>query len=557
SLRGGKPGSRRGSILLTVLVVVLLLTLGIYQFAELMLVERQAAELAARETEARVFADSGVEYVSALLMQRAELREENLYHDPEVFGGVLMRDAAAARGRGRFSVVAAVETDATAQQIRFGLQDESGRLNLNAIASFDLEEEEEERNLLMQIPAMTHEVADSILDWLDEDTETREFGAESDYYQGLASPYAAKNGPLESLDELLLVRGVTRELLYGEDANRNGLLDPSENDGELLPPWDNADGLLDTGWSAFLTVHSRESNRQSNGAPRIWLNNSTLTELYDELLEQFDEDTARFIVAYRTSGPVDGDEGDGSGGGSGNGSGGGGRNGGGGGRNSGGGGTQGLERLAEGLARGLMGASGSVTRGGVNLAAGGRYNIDSIYDLVGRQVQTEVDGSQTILDSPWPNDPATLQQALPDLIDKLSPSQDPSIPGRINVNQARLEVLLGIPGMTEEAARSIVGAKMIGSGGEPLTDAIASRATTGWLVSDGLIDLETMRTLDKYLTTRGDVLRAQIVGHFDEGGPSVRLEAVFDASEPPVKLLMLRDLSHLGAGYQLQAAPGG
>ena len=79
------------------------------------------------------------------------------------------------------------------------------------------------RDLLMALPGMTEETADAILDWLDEDEEPREYGAESDYYSSLSPPYAAKNGQLETVEELLLVRGVTPQLLFGADVNRNGI----------------------------------------------------------------------------------------------------------------------------------------------------------------------------------------------------------------------------------------------------------------------------------------------------------------------------------------------
>ncbi len=51
-------------------------------------------------------------------------------------------------------------------------------------------------------------VSDSILDWIDSDDLPRVAGAESDYYQGLAVPYYAKNAPIDDLSELLLVRGI-------------------------------------------------------------------------------------------------------------------------------------------------------------------------------------------------------------------------------------------------------------------------------------------------------------------------------------------------------------
>jgi len=59
------------------------------------------------------------------------------------------------------------------------------------------------------------EVVDAILDWRDSDDLRRLHGAENDYYLKLPEPYRAKNGPFDSVDELLQVRGITRELFFG------------------------------------------------------------------------------------------------------------------------------------------------------------------------------------------------------------------------------------------------------------------------------------------------------------------------------------------------------
>ncbi|MFO7595413.1 MAG: type II secretion system protein GspK [Desulfocurvibacter africanus] len=67
-------------------------------------------------------------------------------------------------------------------------------------------------------------VANSIVDWTDEDTNFSIGGAENDYYQGLDKPYLCKDGPMESIEELLLVKGVTPELYHGTD-ERPGLSD--------------------------------------------------------------------------------------------------------------------------------------------------------------------------------------------------------------------------------------------------------------------------------------------------------------------------------------------
>ena len=73
----------------------------------------------------------------------------------------------------------------------------------------------------MALPGMTEDVADAILDWLDTDDEPREFGARSNTTPACRRAYGTKNGPVDTVEELLLVRGVTPQLLFGADINRN------------------------------------------------------------------------------------------------------------------------------------------------------------------------------------------------------------------------------------------------------------------------------------------------------------------------------------------------
>ncbi len=115
---------------------------------------------------------------------------------------------------------------------------------------------------------MTEEFAAAIVDWRDADDDVTAGGAESQIYAQKSPAYAAKNAAFESIEELALVNGATREILYGEDANLNGVLDPNEDDGEKTLPADNADGKLDAGMLAYVTVFSRESNdaERRNGA---------------------------------------------------------------------------------------------------------------------------------------------------------------------------------------------------------------------------------------------------------------------------------------------------
>jgi general secretion pathway protein K len=58
-------------------------------------------------------------------------------------------------------------------------------------------------------------IVNCILDWIDPDDNPRMQGAESDYYQSLQPPYLAKNGPIDDMSELLLVKNITPELYWG------------------------------------------------------------------------------------------------------------------------------------------------------------------------------------------------------------------------------------------------------------------------------------------------------------------------------------------------------
>jgi hypothetical protein len=95
----------------------------------------------------------------------------------------------------------------------------------------------------------------------------------------------------------------------------------------------------------------------------------------------------------------------------------------------------------------------------------------------------------------------------------------------------------------------IESSQQMASTGMSLADQVSTRATTGWLLMEGLVDLPTMRKLDPYLTARGDVYRIQVVGFFDRGGPVSRVEAILDATADVTKVLFMRDLTDLGRGY--------
>ncbi|MCK6475509.1 MAG: type II secretion system protein GspK [Phycisphaerales bacterium] len=140
-----------------------------------------------------------------------------------------------------------------------GPVDAHSKININRMTFDDL----------MTLPFMTEDVADAILDWIDADEDPNVLGAEAGYYQGLPFPYEPRNAPIQSYQELELVAGVDPWYVRGEDWNLNGILDPSENDGDASPPHDNADGILDAGWSAIITCDSIDGGLSATGEERL------------------------------------------------------------------------------------------------------------------------------------------------------------------------------------------------------------------------------------------------------------------------------------------------
>lgn len=169
-------------------------------------------------------------------------------------------------GEASFWVVGRDNNNQNLTEPYFDLIDESGKINLNMDSDTQLVD------MLEKFPFMTTEFAAAIADWRDEDEEVRENGAESESYSRSNPAYVPKNAPFESIEELRLVFGATEETLLGEDSNRNGILDPNEDDGNLSPPNDNADGKLDHGLLDFVTVYSKTSTLQTNGEPKFDIN---------------------------------------------------------------------------------------------------------------------------------------------------------------------------------------------------------------------------------------------------------------------------------------------
>lgn len=93
--------------------------------------------------------------------------------------------------------------------IELMIQDQAGKIDLNTARSELLQ------GLLESVEVeepLSLEIVDSLLDWRDRDDLTRLNGAEDPEYRQAGYDYEAKDGPLNSIDELRLVMGMTEEI---------------------------------------------------------------------------------------------------------------------------------------------------------------------------------------------------------------------------------------------------------------------------------------------------------------------------------------------------------
>ena len=245
------PFSKRGSVLIVVLwASVGLVSLALLLGHSMVMASRGADnDLAGRQAEQAI--EGAARYAESLLLSPAT---------PGVLPAVTdYLGEAVAVGEAQFWFFGTPADTTSGTKGEYGLIDEASKLNLNTATLA----------MLKMLPGMTNDFAAAIIDWRDADDEVTGGGAESAAYAMKKPACKAKNAPFESIEELALVSGATREILYGEDANLNGALDPNEDDGEENLPADNTDGKLDAGVLAYVTVFSREPNKQADGTARI------------------------------------------------------------------------------------------------------------------------------------------------------------------------------------------------------------------------------------------------------------------------------------------------
>ena len=219
--------AEKGIALLMVLWVLTILMVLVLSFSFMTRTDTYATLSFMEGTERKLLAEAGIERGILELFYRNANKDQAVTLEGYEVWRIDGRPYKDQMGGGEYSV---------------RIVDESGKININTLSDTN---SDILRNLLKNLGVPEEEantIVDSILDWKDADDLHHLNGAEDEYYMSLPTPYKAKNANFDTLEELLLVKGITAEILYGNNEKK---------------------GIID-----LLTIYSKKSQINVNAAPR-------------------------------------------------------------------------------------------------------------------------------------------------------------------------------------------------------------------------------------------------------------------------------------------------
>ena len=201
-----RRGGAEGAALIVALWTVLILSLLVGGMAFEMHVEAGITSYARKRMKAQVAARGGVEYAKFLLAKSFDVSAFEESDEEKENLRILAKNLS--RGIG----VSGAQVPMGESTATVSVEPEAGRRNVNKLEDEDWEE------LLDQAGVPDEdwpELIDCFMDWTDEGDEHRLNGAEEDDAFYKEQGYEPKNAPLDTVDELMLIKGFTPAIVYG------------------------------------------------------------------------------------------------------------------------------------------------------------------------------------------------------------------------------------------------------------------------------------------------------------------------------------------------------
>jgi hypothetical protein len=338
--------------LLVVVVLVMFVSLAAYRYSFEMENEYRLTRLQEEQVQARLSAQSGIEFAASLLEQPYQIRQSMLTQAQdasELFRREVERSnslESAMRtdreeSRWRFAILSGSELASTpgaegglqgaiggteATQWKWGLESESAKLHIPTLLRWNQMQPGLARRVLLTLPEADEETVDGWLASMGVRTATT---AAQDALQ-----VAMGGGMQSNLQRQQRTRSLERFQLrwHGGDLDQNYRLDPWEEtllERLLIDPGVgapsmtpmarelskvnatamgqgvgvNLEGQSTGAWNRYLTWLQGERNERPSGKRRIWLNQPDMRQLHKELSEVMSASEANFVVAMRQFGP--------------------------------------------------------------------------------------------------------------------------------------------------------------------------------------------------------------------------------------------------------------
>jgi general secretion pathway protein K len=237
--------TKQGAALIVALWVLVILSLIVGSFAFEVHLEGILVSHKRKKFHAEMLAYSGQEYARAILDQQQNAKELEIESMPEDPDGFMQSALYVKRG---LSSTSTLEME-SGGSFTVTIESAEGRLNINILGREDWLDIFEMAN----IPSTDWDaMIDCLEDWIDEGDTHQLNGAESDdpFYEELG--YPVKNGPLDSVEELLLIKNWGPDILYGKPADEDS--DETFAIGELLTVW--GDGRINLNTATIDTLRA-------------------------------------------------------------------------------------------------------------------------------------------------------------------------------------------------------------------------------------------------------------------------------------------------------------
>jgi len=205
----------QGIAIIIVMISILVLAVLAGGFAWSMKVETRLAYNANSEDELESLGRSGVEYCRNILAMEM-LKPVQYDALNQVWAGG--PGDVATTNTALVFVVKEVHPLASHGSFTWKITDCERKANINTANEVLLQQ------AMLQVgvdPSQSAQIIAAILDWIDPDNSIHLQGAETDYYENLNPPYQAKNGPIDDLSELLLIKDVTPDIYWGPASSNN------------------------------------------------------------------------------------------------------------------------------------------------------------------------------------------------------------------------------------------------------------------------------------------------------------------------------------------------